>query len=212
MIGKDFQINKKIAFRFKGGRDYVHGTDIYAAIENSLTSSQESPDPNSITQFRLAIRKPSSHNCDISIVPKICSSKKPENAVVDFQFDCSEQSFRGWISETGRSISENYEFAENKVIAACAVSDDTVALSPCQGFTAIENLVAATKYLHTTRIPEAEGKWFFSRIDLPHMLPVLSDQTLAISLKQYVGKRLTRSDIDIDGQPHGSVFFSLVSA
>jgi hypothetical protein len=211
MIDDIFHTNEHITFRFKGGRDYIHGTDIYAAIENSLISTQDARMPDSISQFRLAIRKPSSHSCDISIVSNDSLGKKPDNAVVDFQFNHRGRSFRGWLSETGSSISEHYEFAENKVIAGCVVSGDRVVLNPCLSCTTIENLVAATKHLHTTRFPEAEGKWFFSRIDLPHLLPTLSNQNLAISLKQCVGKRLTRSDIQIDGQPHGSVYFSLVS-
>lgn len=204
--------NRHIAFKFKGERDYVHGTDIYTSIANTLVNTSTQPLPASFTQFRLAIRKPGRHACRLDISPVGGADGKPDNAVVEFRFCCGEKMYQGWLSESDSPVAERYSYCEKKAIAGCTVSGETVSLRNCAEYSTIENLVAATKYLHATLFPDACGKWFFSRLDLPQLLPSQTNQPLSISLNQSLGKRLTRSDMQMNGQSIGSIYFSLVPA
>jgi hypothetical protein len=204
--------NRHVAFQFKGERDYVHGTDIYNSIRNALLTKDTQSLPSTFTQFKLAIRKPSHHHCRLDISPISSTDGKPDTAVVEFQFIYSKQAYKGWLSETDGPVSERYEYSEAQALAGCTVSTKSANLINCHEYTTVENLVAATKQLHLTQFPDANGKWFFSRLELAQLLPSQTDQLLTITLNQSVGQRLTRSDIQIDSQRVGSIYFSLVPA
>ncbi len=174
--------NKHVAFKFKGERNYVHGTDIYTSIANTLIARDTLPFPATFTQFRLAIRKPSHHHCRLDITPTSSSDRKPETAVVEFQFTCHGQTYKGWLSETDSPVSERYDYAEQHALTGCTVIKSTASLINCPEYATIENLVTATKHLHVTQFPDASGKWFFSRLELPQLLPFQANQLLTISL------------------------------
>lgn len=201
-----------IAYQFKGGRDYVHGTDIYTSITHTVAKHYCCSAPVVLTQFKLAIRKQCQHHCRLDVSSVDSKLSRPAAAVVEFQFRSGDHRYVGWLSETQMPVTENYAYSEDRAMNACLVVENTVNSVNTYELSTIENLVAATKRLHAAQFPDVCGKWFFSRLELPQLLPDQQDQQLTLALNQSVGQRLTRSDIHIANEPFGSIYFSLVTA
>lgn len=207
----DTQIAERtLFFQFKGGRDYVHGTDIYTSLIDALVAGFGQP-PSLFEHIRLCIRKPSTHHCSLTVLPLQHSTRRPDTAVVDFTFQREEHAYKGWLLETPDWVTAGYDYSEQKFVEHSKIEGVTVSATGSAEGEPIEQLVALTKHLHLALYPEAAGKWFFSRLDIATQLPSVLGRKLTVSIKTSLGNRLTQSSISIDGSPCGSIYFSLVS-
>ena len=77
------------------------------------------------------------------------------------------------------------------------------------GFSQIEVLVSMNKALHFAVLDKpADTTWVFCRWDSPAW-PLPDDLSgVIVMLKQTLGTRLTRADVELDGQMLGQIYFS----
>jgi len=186
-------------FRFKGGRTYIHGTDLF----QSVTQFQEAHNRGYLKEmsFRLFGDRQSA-----------ILFAAPENA--ESRTICQGRWYDGetasdvkfWVVEQGDPVSDRYEFDEDALCSGAELSEDTILRSFNSEFSMIENIVALTKKFHNEKLPLNKGKWVFGQIVLNERLP---DSSGLIQIENYqnIKDRFSRNRIVLDGHIVGEIRF-----
>ena len=196
-----------VPFRFKGGRSYVQGPDIYdSMLEMVFDYLGEYPDSV----------KGSFHGLlENNGIFRIYESGEPlgdEQLFALFSILMKENMHQLVLLDAGTPISLFYEYDEQKVLENMALKDETVTMQIKSTYTYIEQIVSMTKKLHMTIYPEAKGKWLFTKVHIYDVVdPTLySGKVIAVrSIKNFQNK-LTQCSIKLNDHPIGSIFFSLM--
>lgn len=196
-----------VPFRFKGGRSYVHGTDIYdSMLEMVLDYFGEYPDSV----------KGSFHGLlENNGVFRIYNSGEllvNEQFFALFSILMKENTYQLVLLDAGTPISLSYEYDEQKVLKNMALKDETITMQFKSIYTYIEQIVSMTKKLHLTIYPAAKGKWLFTKILVDKAVdPALYPRkVLSVKAERNFQNKLTQCSIKLDNQPIGSIFFSLM--
>jgi hypothetical protein len=196
-----------VPFRFKGGRSYVHGTDIYdSMLEMVLDYFGEYPDSVKASFHGLL-----ENNC----IFRIYESGEPledEQLFALFSIIMKKNMYQLVLLDAGTPISLSYEYDEQKVLKNVVLKDETITMQFKSTYTYIEQIVSMTKKLHLTIYPAAKGKWLFTKIHIHDVVdPALySGEVIAVrSIKNFQNK-LTQCSIKLNDHPIGSIFFSLM--
>lgn len=197
---------RDIGFQFKGARKYIHGTDMFDVIVSTYPRED-------INNIRFTVH-------DFVHIPRcqlyLTGSKEELNSVsnirVRYQFDVNGTT--QWMAlteaEGDATSGGRYEYDEERVISLCRMVNEGIVLVQPSPFTFIESIVAMNKHMHQQLLPEAIGKWIFTRIDLAAICDARAN--LALQLKHNMNYRLTKSDILVDGNKVGDLYFSLVKS
>jgi hypothetical protein len=194
---------KRLEFRFKGDRDYIHGTDIF----NALVGVHPPADVRNV-HFTIhgLVRTP---RCELYQADSREAVSVLQGIKVHASFDLL--GVTQWLALRESSASgsvRRYEYAEDRVTALCDVRDHLVVLNRHSPFTFIETVVAMNKHLHLTEFSDAVGKWLFTCIDLKRGCD--AREGISLQIGRDVNYRLTRAEIVLYGQVIGNICFSLV--
>jgi len=191
-----------LEFCFKGNRTYVHGTDIFNKLIDELK--------NEISNDKIDLSFHGIARTNLSLL-----DEKPENEelikfVIKFNNKNYERTFLYGV-ENGIDINCRYKYPEEDI---CNFSDlnvekQIINLKVDSSYTFIEDSVALNKYLLENLFPDANGKWYFTRLQLKR-LPKETYYPLKLSLKANFNFKLTKTEIFIDNQSIGFIYFSLV--
>lgn len=197
---------KKVAlqFKYKGGRKYVHGTDMYEAIIGELfREKQEFSDG-----FRFTIHRITTKQCDLLIPGPDDERKRPPDASAEFVCN-GKNPWMCWLVENAEPVTQEYAYDEDKIAADCQIEGRRLTVLRSPEFSAIEVLVAANKLLHLASFPGAAGKWYFTRLDLcrPLMEEDRGRFILEITRDKY---KLTVAEVYSGTEKLGRICFSLV--
>jgi len=188
---------QKLNFYFKGNRTYIHGTDIMMALLECFVDKE-------LAEIDVKFHGVSKTNLNLVAGDELTDAKVNVSLLVDGE----EQIFH--MIESGEEIDCRYEYDEDGLISHCQLDIDNqqVHQSAITGYSVYENFVAMNKYLLESLYPEEQGKWYFTRIEQKKLI---SDEALiTIKLIKNFNFRLTKSDILLDGEKLGSVYFSMV--
>lgn len=188
-------LDKKLSYKFKGSRDYVHGTDIFNSLKFLLESEDSSIDIkfNGMLKSNLLFQEG-----DSSICPK-----------ANIWITSNQGSHHYQLVESGEKITESYPYEEAEITEYCQVNklDQSIHLLEMTKFTFIENLVAMHKHLLQELFPGAKGKWLFTRISLSYCPE--NNSLLMVKLVKNFNLKLVQSDIYIHNKKCGAIFFSI---
>lgn len=205
----DFEENvimqiSQVEFQFKGSRDYIQGPDLFngmlpddypiESLHNIRFIAHQFVRSPSCRLYRTTDRN------ELSSIPEI-------SARCQFDFDRTTHWLALEVCADGKQ-GGRCEYDEASIIALCTVAGKAIELNGTSPYSFIETLVSMNKYLHQRLFPEAEGKWIFTRVDLN----IGSDQhdRLQLRFKHNMNFRLTKSEILVNGQSLGDLYFSLV--
>ena len=190
--------------RFKGSRDYLHGTDIL---------------PLSLRVLRGVSREDSVQAVDISFhglarTGLSLASVAPPDAEPRAQLHCKIDGApcKVVLFEDGREIAARQPYPEEDIVAACNIDAvaKTAASSGPLPFTAIERWIAMTKGLHQRVYPDAAGKWLFVRAKLSTYRDAYAEPgEHLVSIEADFGGKLTRNALTVDGARLGDIYFAL---
>jgi len=190
-----------LGFCFKGSRNYVHGTDIYHQILSLLSNQIKE-------KFDLSFHGIATSNMQLSY-----QAPKDETLIkfVCKYIDKSKNKIVFYGTEIDNKIECRYEYLENDICSLSQINTvkQEVILSKDSTYSFIENSVALNKYLLENLFPNANGKWYFTRLQLKQ-LPKETCYPLKLSLKANFNFKLTKTEIFIDNQSIGFIYFSLV--
>jgi len=195
-------------FKFKGDRNYIHGTDMYNHTLKQLVKAHEF---NTSNRVRFSIHSIASRQCQLILGEPGESFSKPNNLIADLVIETPEGPIAAMVVETDQPVTERYPYDEAKIESLCEITDQQIEIKGNSGYTPIEVAVAMNKQLHNHLLPHKDGKWFFTRIDLDRLLKKEHSENLTIVFKHNFNNRLTKSELLFRGESIGNIFFSLVS-
>jgi len=191
-----------LEFCFKGGRTYVHGTDVFNKVTELLV--------NDIKNEKLDLSFHGVAKTNMELV-----AEKPENEeLLKFAFKFTNKNSQRDILygiENSEKIECRYEYPEDDICKLSTLNLETqeVLLEKDSSFTFVENAVALNKYLLENLFPDANGKWYFTRFQITE-IPNIDDYPLKLVLKANFNLKLTKTEILIADKSIGFIYFSLV--
>lgn len=202
---------KELTFCYKGGRTYVHGTDIFNNIFDSITNATGN---YIFKNTDITIRKITTKNMVISTLSDIPLGTEP-NVVVSMNLNGEE--FKVGLIETKEEINCRYPYAEDEIIAKSHLNplQQEIRLRDYHQFSMIERLVALNKELLTKLFPDLQGKWFFTRIKLAEIDWKTWSRDAAdilLKFKKNLQNRITDSIIILNNKEVGHIYFSLIKS
>ncbi|MBV9564992.1 MAG: hypothetical protein JOY90_31775 [Bradyrhizobium sp.] len=177
---------------YLGNRNYVHGTTIVDMVLAELEPG-----------FPLDVRfqSPILGTVDVRRHP----SEKP-NVAVSFERD-GERVHYGLFDAGRAALDYRVEFDEREIASRFTVGERSVLSAHGADASLIARVVLMNKALMVRVFPAARGKWWFAGL----ALETWPGRARSIELQFDGGfrTRLTRSIIEVDGDPIGKIFFSL---
>lgn len=192
-----------LEFCFKGNRTYIHGTDIYNNMFEYLQNSK-----CEISTIDLSFHGVSETNIQIS-------EEKPEDeSLLKFAYKYTDKQHNKTILygvENDDEVECRYEYLEEDIcnLSELDLEKQEVILKKDSSFSFIENTVAINKYLLENLFSDAKGKWYFTRLQIKQ-IPKDKNYPLKLVLKANFNFKLTKTEIFIDEESIGFIYFSLV--
>ena len=192
-------IDMNINFSFKGSRNYVHGTDIFNKITENIDDD--------ISKIDLAFHGISNKNLRFTTNSPV--NKNDIKVIFKYKNDSNNQIIL-YGYENSSSINNRYRYNEDIVCnnSKLNIEQKEISLNQKTGFTFIENIVAMNKYL-LENLFKVEGKWYFTRLQLDKPIHMIN-KDIKIRFKSNFNFKLTRSEIVVEDDIIGYIFFSLL--
>ncbi len=185
---------------FKGGRDYLHGTDLHDAVRDAVAARW-----GDATSVDLSF-----HSLARSAV-RLTDAAPAQQAVALCRCSAGGAPRQLWLVQTGHAVLGRRAYDEAAIVAALQVDagQRLAVLDGDSGGSDIETWVAMIKRLHQLAFAERSGKWLFVRARLPRFAGAGGPGRREIRIAGVLGNRLTRSELRLDGQAAGEIFFAL---
>lgn len=184
----------------KGGRTYLHGTDIFNWLCGILQARGVGLAPFSLSFHRMI-------HSQLELVEE--GKQPPEGSPAAV---CAAEGFRGALYETEIVPTEKIPYDEDSIGRNCVVDGTTIRVQRPQQYTPIEVLVAMTKALHLTHFAEEKRKWVFARLELAHALEESDRDSFEVKIIQSIQSRFTKSQIISHRGELGFIYFSIHTA
>ena len=185
-------------FCFKGSRKYVHGTDVFTEITERY---------NNVKNIDIAFH-------GITINNMTFSTERQEEKEVKVTFRClhNNDKIKLFGVENDTNITCRYEYFEEKIVdnSAVNVSEESIKLNMPTEYSFIEHIVAMNKALLEKLYSDANGKWYFTRLQLNENISMSNTSSLQLILKSNFQFKLTKSAIIVNDVEVGFIYFSLI--
>ncbi|WP_420401444.1 hypothetical protein [Flagellimonas sp.] len=193
-------------FKFKGDRDYVHGTDIYTRLVEVLKQEYEP-----LEMLELSFHKVANKQLKMLVLEQEDNSLGFSNQACIFKFNHKGQKYLVGLSETDENVKERYDYVESEIeqMAVIHAQEKRIGLAPKDKFSNIELVVAMNKILLSHILPDP-GKWYFARLQVSEDVNPIKASNIEIQLIKNIGSKITKSSIAFDGEIIGNIFFSKV--
>jgi hypothetical protein len=172
----------------RGNRDYVHSTDLYAALDN-LASRFLAPRAHvkNLTLHRQARRQAAAQ-----FLPH-------PDAFGTFALALPHQTLDGWLVEQNAQITRRIAFDEEQIARGAIARPGEVFLrTPVQGFSGFEQMIVLFKILCDQ---SGAGAWMFTGIDLDK--PLSAHAALGVRRTQTVLDRVINAELHQNGEASG---------
>lgn len=188
-------------FKFKGNRNYLHGTDFYQCTVDYAESNL----PANAYLCQLTFKRFANKQCELV---ETQPSLKSIVATGKFML-CNGKTQPFWWSEQAKLVTKRYDFDEETLVshAQLDLNTKTIQLSQFQQQNiCIEVVVALTKKLHNELSLPIKGKWVFGQLNLIQPLPI-NYESIFIELKLLLDSKFSRSAIYINSVYVGEIRF-----
>jgi hypothetical protein len=192
-------------FKFKGKRNYIHGTDIYTKIIQHLSEGYK---PGNID---LSFHKVVKNNLTAELFSADEAGLKIINPVSVFKFASNNSKYIIQMTERNSIVKERYEYDEDKLVALAVFKEDekSITLNSLSRYSNIEKVVALNKALLNNLFSDA-GKWYFTRITINKDINAENAATIKLKLINNIGSKITKTQIVFDEEEKGYLYFSKV--
>lgn len=195
-----------IPFCFKGGRQYIHGTDMLDKGAEFLEGEFGAP----LEELEFVIHAMTSRNLLLYVYPARSAPVNTASQIAELKFKVADKSWDARYFESSDIPDCRYAYDEDVVVDICTLSilERKIVLQQEAPHSEIETLVAMTKVLHRNIFPHAEGSWVFCRWSSPRWPLSNSLKGVSVKLIHSLGTRLTRSEVSLEGKVLGYIYFS----
>lgn len=192
--------------RFKGDRDYLHGTDMYDAILRGLIERSGCDEYAGYLSFHQFAKR----QCDMYVSRIADKVVVPEERVCEGRFSGPAGDCSVWLVQTEQPVDRRYPYDEDAICLNAVLRDNAVRLTGVLTFTPIEIIVALTKYLHNRLFPLPNHRWIFGKLEFTRLLFASDSGNIDVILRTNLHNRITKSEVRIHDQSFGHIFFSAV--
>lgn len=198
-----------LQFQFKGGRTYIHGTDMYNAVMEFLVGQCGILKDASL---RMTIHNLVIKQCRLSCFESGENAGKPVDAKVEFTAESNGRKIKAYLQETGEDATGRYPYDEDALKAMCRMDpqEKSIVITGKSPHTPIETAVAMNKFLTAALPSDPKGKWYFTRLELNRLFREGDQHCLRLILVQNLQNKLTKSRIFVGDEFLGDIYFSLV--
>lgn len=177
--------------KFKGSRNYLHGTDIYQDLVAAIGSPV----------ITMTIRRPLTTQPRLVLV---AGEGRPDpQAYVQFTaLDTASMKWHGWLEPTDIPVTDRYPYDESWIEYTHPDFHCLVA-NPHEGFTPIELVVSGNRILHSLRYPR--HRFVMTKLEV---WKELKDDRVTLVMNRGLANRRTVSTIIIGGEEYGLVTFT----
>ncbi|OHY79845.1 hypothetical protein [Marinobacter sp. AC-23] len=188
---------ESLKFAFKGNRNYVQGTSLFNALvhaagQRGLTEGMINVSFKRMIHSPVCVLEQRSPTTDDPVAAKI-SGKDGE-------------SFGLCINESSETeVADRQEFDEPEVCRGAVLGEKSIVQENPHHQDRIELLVSLCKKVHQECIDDSK-KWVFSRYD--GQFPIPAPDKVELRITKQVGTRLTCSDVLVNGEKIGDMYFS----
>lgn len=190
-----------LEFCFKGSRTYIHGTDIFNKVIELLKNEIKNE------KIDLSFHGVAKTNMDL-VDEKPCDEELLKFA---FKYMDKEENRKILYGIENKIIVEcRYEYPEEDIceVATLDLENQKITLEKNTSYSFVENTVAVNKYLLENLFPDVNGKWYFTRFQL-NKIPE-NIYPLRLELRANFNFKLTKTEISINDESIGFIYFSLV--
>ena len=193
--------------RFKGEREYLHGTDIYDALidQCARVGLGEVDGPLDLTFSRFCTGQ-----MDFRFAEYEDDRRRPEDTVGHFNLTTGPATRFGWMVQTTRPVTERCTFDEDAITRRSKIANEIISDGGANDARPIEVVVALTKHLHYTVLPIDSERWILAQLRMSRPLRQLDKGSIEIHLINCTNTRLTKSSLYVGGDQVGEVLFTLV--
>jgi hypothetical protein len=189
-------------FCYKGNRNYIHGTDVYNTITSYLEKNTYQYDNLDLSFHKIAVN-------NITLTDKM-----PIENDIKFVFKYMTPDGGKMVVygiENQQEVICRYPYPEEDIcnLSELDILQKEVKLTQNSSYTFIENCVALNKYLLENLFQNAEGKWYFTRLQLK-IIPKDIFYPLKLKFKINFNLKLTKTEIFIDNKTIGYIYFSIL--
>lgn len=187
-------------FKYKANRKYVHGTDLYKQLDEHILINC-----HNIKKIDFTINKVITNECDLYSEEELGDLESCSRLVVRE----GGESKKFFYVESERKVTENYIYDEELVGKKLIIDGESALLQFIEGYSSIELIVASQKALLESMRP-AEGKWFFTRLEITDKFDNKKFNILKLNLIKNFKNRLFKTQVVLDDKDIGFIYFSLV--
>lgn len=194
-------------FRYKGDRQYVHGTDILNQCYRVLKEQTK----NKIENLEFTIHKMTDSNLSLILYQNQQFSEVDARDIAILKFSSCGLLWQANLINADTKPTDRYSYDEASIVKLCEIDDTARHIFLNSGespYSEIETLVSMTKALHLKLFPQLRSSWVFCRWESPRWPLRGSLRGVYISLLQAAGTRLTKSKVSLEGEVLGNIYFS----
>ena len=195
----------KINFKYKGKRNYVHGSDIFAKTLSCMKENEK----DYPTLIKWAFHSPLVRQGIVRVYKDETVFPVTEGVKARFSMEYENKILKGFLLERSEKINSSYDYDEDDVLYGSKFKGKEIAMHCKEMYTYIEQIIAMTKLLHKKLYPVAK-KWLFTRLTIFSFIDPASINGKLINVRadKNLGGKLTRNLIRVDQQNAGEIFFS----
>ena len=188
MLARPIESSIVLDIPFRGSRDYVHSTDLFAALDG-LAGLFLAPRAH---LKNLSLRRQAHRQVAAHFLPH-------PDSFGSFALALPHQTLEGWLVESPTPITRRIVFDELAISRAAVSEPGRVSLpAPVKGYSGFEQRIVLFKMLCVQCRP---GAWLFTGIDLDRALD--GEARLAVRRTQTVLDRMVNARVDQDGEVVG---------
>ncbi|WP_323011592.1 hypothetical protein [Castellaniella sp.] len=196
-------MKKLLDLPYKGNRNYLHGSDIF----NSLSSIADDVTGEKGSYIeRLSFRGFARKSCFIETISP--DNEKKVVGEVRYRACGMTEPVRAFIIETEMAVTGRATFNEASIVqdAVFDAAGSSAQILFDSEYSVIENIIALTKFLNYSVVPDVDGKWVFGQLDL--MFPLVKAcENVSVHMVKLINNKFSVNNIYLDKKKVGSIRF-----
>jgi hypothetical protein len=196
---------KKIPFKFKGNRNYIHGTDMFDSILTNVRSYFNIYPDEIKGSFHRQLKSE-------GILRIYNNHENIETKVIcaNFSIIINRDIYQVIFTTCKTPVFSSYDYDENKIFDQINVHDKEAGMTLKSNYTYIEQIVAITKKLHLICYSSGSKNWLFTKIHIKDSIDpsIFPGRILLIKEEKNFHHRLTQNVILLDNKFIGRIWFS----
>lgn len=194
-----------LEFCFKGSRKYIQGPDIFDTVIKQLQKEF-----NNLTNIKYTAYQMLHKNATMHIVKKVIKSNYSIiNSLISFVVN--DVKYYVVVFDNNEMVKCSKDYSEEIVEQNSIISANVITFKNTLPYSFTELVVSMNKFFLNQTVYE-KGKWIVTKFDYYDMDKIvdIENKEVKLELLQNLNNKLTKSQLYLDNEPVGYLYFSLI--